>query len=83
MFRAFLLGILIVIGYLLVATTLAPLFTTLLAQAGAVMEKGHSGLISAFTDGGNPIRYWFYHMFRGNGIALVIILPVAFLRYLT
>jgi uncharacterized membrane protein YjjP (DUF1212 family) len=27
--------------------------------------------------------YWFYHMFRGNWIALVIIAPAALLGYLT
>jgi PTS system galactitol-specific IIC component len=82
-FRAVLVGIPIVIAYLLIATILAPLFTTLSARAGAVMEGGYTGLITAFTDGGNPIRYWFYHMFRGNWIALVIIAPAALLGYLT
>ncbi|UCF98349.1 MAG: PTS galactitol transporter subunit IIC [Spirochaetaceae bacterium] len=82
-FRALLVGLPIVISYLLIATVLAPLFTTLSARAGAVMEGGYGGLITAFTDGGNPIRYWFYHMFRGNWIALLVILPTALLGYLT
>lgn len=82
-FRALLVGIPVVIGYLLIATVLAPLFTTLSAQAGAVTEEGYTGLITAFTDGGNPIRFWFYHMFRGNWIALAIIAPAAALCFLT
>jgi PTS system galactitol-specific IIC component len=82
-FRAILVGIPIVIGYLLIATVLAPMFTTLSAEAGAVFEGGYSGLITAFTDGGNPIRFWFYHMFRGNWIALLIILPASILGFLT
>ena len=70
-------------GRVLIATTLAPLFTTLSAQAGVVMEGGYTGLITAFTDGGNPIRYWFFHMFRGNWIALALIVPAAGLIFLT
>jgi len=82
-FRAVLLGIPIVIGYLLIATNLAPLFTRLSARVGVMMDGGYQGLITAFTDGGNPIRFWFYYMFRGNWVALAIIAPAAVLLFLT
>ncbi|HUX14457.1 MAG TPA: PTS transporter subunit IIC [Spirochaetia bacterium] len=82
-FRAVVAGIPIIIGYLLIATELAPLFTEVSTKVGAVPKAGYSGLITAFTDGGNPIRFWFYRMFQGNAIALVILLPAAALLYLT
>ena len=82
-FRAVLLGIPIVIGYLLIATNLAPLFTRLSARVGVMTDGGYQGLITAFTDGGNPIRFWFYYMFRGNWVALAIIAPAAVLLFLT
>jgi PTS system galactitol-specific IIC component len=46
-------------------------------------EGGYSGLITAFTDGGNPIRFWFYHMFRGDLVALLMVVPAAVLLFLT
>lgn len=78
-FRAVLIGIPIVIGYLLIATSLAPLFTSLSAKVGAVVESGYQGLITAFTDGGNLTRFWFFYMFQGNWIALAVIMPVGLL----
>jgi PTS system galactitol-specific IIC component len=81
--RAVFLGIPIIIGYLLIATNLAPLFTRLSARVGVMAEGDYRGLITAFTDGGNPIRFWFYHMFRGDWVALVVIVPAAALIFLT
>ncbi|HUX22010.1 MAG TPA: PTS transporter subunit IIC [Spirochaetia bacterium] len=82
-FRAVIAGIPIVVGYLLIATKLAPLFTSISSQVGAVPKEGYSGLITAFTDGGNPIRYWFYRMFLGGPWALGILVPAGLLLYLT
>jgi PTS system galactitol-specific IIC component len=79
-FRAVLAGVPIVIGYLLIATSLAPLFTRLAAQAGSATS--YSGPITAFTDGGNPLRFWFFHLFQGNWIALVLLAPAASLLWL-
>jgi len=76
-FRAVLAGIPIVIGYLLIATTLAPLYTRLAAQAGS--STSYSGPITAFTDGGNPVRFWFLHLFQGNWIALLLLAPAGLL----
>jgi len=71
-FRSVIAGIPLVIGYLLIATNLAPLITTLAAQVGAPGPEGV--LITALTDGGNPVRYWGYMLFQGNSIAILVIL---------
>ena len=78
-FRAVLAGVPIVIGYLLISTALAPLFTRLAAQAGSPTSYG--GPITAFTDGGNPLRFWFFHLFQGNWIALLILVPAGLLMW--
>ena len=53
-FRSVIAGIPLVIGYLLIATNLAPLITSLSHQVGAMVPEGV--LITAMTDGGNPNR---------------------------
>ena len=73
-FRSVIAGIPLVICYLLIATNLAPLITTLAAQVGAPGPEGV--LITALTDGGNPVRYWGYMLFQGNIIAILVILIV-------
>jgi galactitol-specific phosphotransferase system IIC component len=80
-FRAVIMGIPIVIGYLLISTHLAPLYTVLAAKVGAVTAQGCAGDITAFTDGGNPVRFWFFEMFRGKLIALLLIPLVLALMY--
>ncbi len=80
-FRGVLIGIPIVIAYLLISTELAPLYTTLSAKVGAVTAEGYAGNITAFTDGGNPVRWWFLKMFQGNWYALAAIPVVLALLY--
>jgi galactitol-specific phosphotransferase system IIC component len=63
------------LGLTVGATSLAPLFTRLAAQAGSATS--YSGPITAFTDGGNPLRFWFFHLFQGSWIALVLLAPAA------
>ena len=82
-FRGVLIGIPIVITYLLIATHFAPLFTELSKQVGVVYDASYSGNITAFTDGGNQVRFWIYYIFKGNIIALTIIPVVLALFYLT
>jgi len=77
------LGIPIIVAYLLIATEFAPLFTNLSRQYGLDYTKEYSGNISAFTDGGNPIRYWFYYIFDGNFIAISVIPIVLVLFFIT
>ncbi len=81
--RGVIIGIPVVTGYMLIATQMAPLYTKLSAEVGMTFENNYDGLITAFTDGGNPIRYWFYHLFKGNIIALTIIPAVLFLLFFT
>ena len=81
MFRAVLIGIPIVAAYLLISTHFAPMYTALSAQVGAVTAQSYAGEITAFTDGGNPVRFWFFYLFRGNILALVAIPAVLALMY--
>ena len=81
-FRAVLIGIPIVAAYLLISTHFAPLYTTLAARAGSESVQSYAGDITAFTDGGHPVRFWFYYLFRGNIWALVAIPAVLALLYL-
>jgi PTS system galactitol-specific IIC component len=38
------------------------------------MELGLAGQeITAFTDGGNQLRFWFFYLFQGNIIAIAVI----------
>ena len=80
-FRAVLIGIPIVAAYLLISTHFAPMYTALSAQVGAVTAQSYAGDITAFTDGGNPVRFWFFYLFRGNMIALLAIPAVLALMY--
>lgn len=73
--RAVLTGIPLVAGYLWIAGALAPLYTTL--SAGTAVNLGTTREITAFTDGGNPVRFWVFHLFQGNIWAILVILPVA------
>jgi PTS system galactitol-specific IIC component len=80
-FRAVIIGIPIVVAYLLIATHLAPLYTSLAAKVGAVTAQGYAGDITAFTDGGNIVRFWFLSMFTGNLTALLAVPPALALMY--
>ena len=75
-FRAVLAGIPILIAFLLVATDLAPLLTQLGAQSGVAGLADGSAQVTAFTDGGTPIRYWLLKLFLGAGWAWAV-LPLA------
>jgi len=73
--RAVLAGVPVVATFMLVASKMAPLFTSLAAGSGVGL--GADGKeITAFTDGGNQIRFWLFHAYQGNWVALAII-PVA------
>lgn len=73
--RAVIAGIPIVATFMLVASKMAPIITERAASAGVNLGTG-SSQITAFTDGGNQIRYWLYWLFQGNAIALAVI-PIA------
>lgn len=80
-FRSVLAGVPLVIAYLLIATRLAPMITDLSAKVG--VSVGTSAQITAFTDGGNPVRYWFIELFSANIAAFIIIPFVAVLLVLS
>jgi len=80
-FRGVIIGIPIVVAYLLISTWLAPLYTTLSVKVGAVTQQGYAGDITAFTDGGNPVRYWFLSLFQGRLYALLAMPVVLALLY--
>ena len=80
-FRALIAAIPVVAAFLLVATRLAPLITELAAKAGALESVGAGTVVSSFTDGGNPLRWWIFELFRGNWVALVLIVPIGLLLW--
>ncbi|MEI6876497.1 MAG: ABC transporter permease, partial [Spirochaetota bacterium] len=80
-FRAVIIGIPVVVSYLLIATHFAPLYTRLSAQVGALATDSYAGQITAFADGGNPLRFWFFYLFQGNPFALGGVPVVAALMF--
>jgi PTS system galactitol-specific IIC component len=70
--RAVLAGIPIVASFMLIASWMAPLFTAQAAAAGLSLA-GDGKLITAFTDGGNQVRYWLFMAYQGNWVALAIL----------
>lgn len=75
-FRAVLSGIPVVIAFMLVASDLAPLLTRLGAQSGVAALAGGGAEVTAFTDGGNPLRFWMLELFLGSAWAWLV-LPLA------
>lgn len=69
--RAVLTGIPLVAAYLVFSSALAPLYTRLSANAGVTFETTRE--ISAFIDGGNPVRFWLFHLFQGNIWAIGVV----------
>ncbi len=72
--RSVLAGIPVIAGFLLISSELAPLYTSQAAAAGMSLDLGGRE-ITAFTDGGNQLRYWIYWLFQGDRAALIA-LPV-------
>jgi PTS system galactitol-specific IIC component len=71
--RSVIAGLPIVASFMLFASKMAPLYTRLSAGAGlAGVDAGQT--ITAFTDGGNQLRFWLFHLFQGN-LAAILILP--------
>ncbi len=66
--RSVLAGIPVIAVLLLIASDMASLYTSQAAAAGLSPDLGGRE-ITAFTDGGNPLRYWLYWLFQGNAAA--------------
>lgn len=67
--RAFLTGIPLTAAYLWIASAFAPLYTRLSTEAGVTLSTTRE--ITAFTDGGNPLRYWVFYLAQGNVWAII------------
>ncbi len=80
--RSIVTGIPIVATFLLISTHVAGLITELSVKTGITFGAGQK--ITAFTDGGNHIRFFLLYLFQGNWIAIAIIpvfLCMMFLSY--
>jgi PTS system galactitol-specific IIC component len=75
--RAVLAGIPIVASFMLIASRMGPLYTDLSSGAGLAGIQGGQ-TITAFTDGGNQLRFWLFHLLRGEWAAFLVIPPFAF-----
>lgn len=81
--RALLIAIPVVISFLYIATGLGPLITELAQKAGTLpgVSEGTSLVVTSFTDGGNPLRFWIFEVFRGNVVAVLLLVPIALLLW--
>jgi galactitol PTS system EIIC component len=79
-FRSIIASLPIVAGFMLIASDLAPLITRLAVGTGLDFGAGGADF-NAFTDGGNPIRYWFLQLAAGDWIAIAILPVVGFLLW--
>jgi galactitol PTS system EIIC component len=64
-FRAVLAGVPVIITFLLVASHMAPLYTSLALKAPSFNAQG-LGQITAFTDGGHQVRYVLFALYQGQ-----------------
>ena len=64
-FRAVLAGLPVIVTFLWISSTMAPLYTTL-AQQSKAFNTRDLGLITAFTDGGHQLRFFLYSLYRGD-----------------
>jgi len=80
-FRAVLAGIPVVITFLLISSSMAPLITDLAHQTPSFKSEG-LGLITAFTDGGHQLRFLIFSAFQGKPWAFVVLPLVALATWL-
>jgi PTS system galactitol-specific IIC component len=81
-FRAVLAGVPVIVAFLLIASELAPLYTELAARAPSFDAHG-LGLITAFGDGGNPVRYLLLSLYQEKSRAFLILPLVLAAMFLT
>jgi len=63
-FRAVLAGIPVIVSFLLISSSMSPLFTDLARKTPSFSMEG-LGQITAFTDGGHQIRFLIFHLYQG------------------
>jgi PTS system galactitol-specific IIC component len=71
-FRAVLAGIPVIITFLLISSSMAPLFTDL-ARKTPSFNMNALGLITAFTDGGHQVRFLIFHLYQGESWAFAVL----------
>jgi PTS system galactitol-specific IIC component len=71
-FRAVLAGIPVIITFLLISSSMAPLFTDLARKTPSFNMDG-LGLITAFTDGGHQVRFLIFHLYQGELWAFAVL----------
>ncbi len=79
--RSIVTGIPIVATFLLISTQMAGMITEL--SAGTGISFGENQQITAFTDGGNHVRFYILNLFQGNWIAFAVIPVVLFMMFLS
>lgn len=70
-FRALIISIPCIIGDLYISSAMAPVITKM--ARGVHFAQAKDSVITAFLDGGNPLRYWIVKIFQLNWIALILI----------
>jgi galactitol PTS system EIIC component len=82
-FRAVLAGIPVIITFLLISSSMAPLFTDLARKTPSFNMDG-LGLITAFTDGGHQVRFLIFHLYQGElwafGLLAVLLAAMVFTK---
>ncbi len=74
--RAVLAALPVIASFLWAATQLAPLITKLGAQSGVPGLAEGTVQVTAFTDGGSPVRFWLLELFTAQPWAWIV-LPAA------
>jgi PTS system galactitol-specific IIC component len=74
--RAVIAAVPVMASFLWVATQMAPLITTLGGKSGVAGLTG-SVQVTAFTDGGNPVRWWLLELFTGQMWGWALLVPAA------
>jgi len=80
--RAIIASIPIIVAKLYIASTMAPMFTSLALETGNEI-KGYNGNITSFLDGGNVMRFWIVELFTGKLWAVIAVPVVAYLLYIS
>lgn len=79
--RAVLTGIPYIAGFLWISTRFASLYTRLSIDVG--LDFGAGQQITAFTDGGNHVRFLLFYLVKGNWIAWAILPVVGLLLWMS
>lgn len=70
-FRGLIISIPCIIGDLYISSAMAPIITKM--ARGVHFAQAQHSVITAFLDGGNPLRFWIVKIFQLNWIALILI----------